>query len=116
MKYIIDRTRWLRGEGGMVSRLLRYKDGKMCCLGQIATQCGIPTHLIESACTPSESTQLRLSPWPAWMLDPELGRSETTDCRKAMDVNDDKETTDAVKEDALAAIFAKHGDELEFIN
>ena len=29
----IDRKRWLRGEGGRVSSLLRPSDGKMCCMG-----------------------------------------------------------------------------------
>lgn len=32
-KLIIDRSRWLRGEGCDASYLLRPADNKMCCLG-----------------------------------------------------------------------------------
>ena len=32
-KLIIDRSKWLRGEGPSRSYLLRAEDGKMCCLG-----------------------------------------------------------------------------------
>lgn len=30
---IVDRTKWLRGEGSRASKLLREQDGKMCCMG-----------------------------------------------------------------------------------
>lgn len=33
MKVVVDRARWLRGEGGDDSKLLRRMDGKMCCMG-----------------------------------------------------------------------------------
>lgn len=37
----IDRAAWLRGEGGILSFLLRPSDGKMCCLGFYAEACGM---------------------------------------------------------------------------
>jgi hypothetical protein len=36
MKFIIDRTKWLRGERD--SKLLRSDDGKQCCIGQVCSQ------------------------------------------------------------------------------
>lgn len=32
-KLVINRSRWLRGEGYLKSRLYRESDGKMCCVG-----------------------------------------------------------------------------------
>lgn len=40
MKVVIDRKRWLRGEGSSTSKLLRSSDGKMCCLGFVCIQAG----------------------------------------------------------------------------
>lgn len=46
MKFTIHRSKWLRGEGGAKSRLLRPEDGKMCCVGQICLQLGVPEEKI----------------------------------------------------------------------
>jgi len=37
----ISRKKWLKGEGHIKSYLLRPSDGKMCCVGQVAEQCGL---------------------------------------------------------------------------
>ena len=37
----IDCGIWLHGEGSAESYLHRAKDGKMCCVGQLAQQCGV---------------------------------------------------------------------------
>ena len=41
LKVVIDRKRWLRGEGTARSRLLRPEDGKMCCIGFVAKAAGV---------------------------------------------------------------------------
>lgn len=38
----IDPKKWLRGEGGGPSYLLRPTDGKMCCWGICSAQLGVP--------------------------------------------------------------------------
>jgi len=38
----ISESKWLRGEGSKNSFLFRGKDRKMCCVGQIANQLGVP--------------------------------------------------------------------------
>lgn len=43
---LIDRDKWLRGEGGWRSYLHRRTDGKMCCLGIHAVSCGIHPHTL----------------------------------------------------------------------
>lgn len=37
-KVVVDRSKWLRGEGAVNSFLLRESDGKMCCLGFVLKQ------------------------------------------------------------------------------
>lgn len=48
----IERSKWLRGEGGNASSLLRAEDGKMCCLGFAALKCGLKPEWIEGKATP----------------------------------------------------------------
>lgn len=45
-KFTVFRDRWLRGEGGPASALLRVRDNKMCCLGFLSIECGIPEDMI----------------------------------------------------------------------
>ncbi len=40
VKVIVDRSKWLRGEGTVNSMLLRPSDGKMCCLGFVCLALG----------------------------------------------------------------------------
>jgi hypothetical protein len=117
MKYIIDRTKWLRGEGFEHSKLLREIDQKMCCLGQIALQCGIAGSDLLGTNTPDV---VGLERFPKWFQTATKTRppesSRHSDVSKAMMINDERNTTDAEKEKALWSIFLSHGDELEFIN
>lgn len=111
MKYIIDRTKWLRGEGSMRSFLLRADDGKMCCLGQVGEQCGLSSADMLSIQTPWALESAALARYPEW-----LNRPVSGDRVAAMTVNDNEKLSDAEREAKLTALFAKHGDELEFIN
>ena len=108
MKYTIDRTKWLRGEGDEKSLLLRMQDGKMCCLGQVSLQCGVSENEILGKSVLSHLQ--RIERYPEWL------RTAFGDRGRAMNLNDSTATSDADKESALTALFAKHGDELEFVN
>ena len=51
-KLVIDRTRWLRGEGPEESALLRPTDNKMCCLGFDALRRGLTSDEIKGVEAP----------------------------------------------------------------
>lgn len=44
--FVIDRSRWIRGEGGQESRLHRKNDGRMCCVGMYLEACGVPRYAL----------------------------------------------------------------------
>lgn len=121
MKYTIDRTKWLRGEGSMVSDLLR-EDGKMCCLGQIAKQCGLKPKELRNTASPMSLDQKpaekfrKALPWLLKVDKVDAEFENTHICGVAMEVNDREKLSDAKREARLTAIFAKRGIELEFIN
>ena len=53
-KLVIDRQKWLRGEGGGKSMLLRPDDNKMCCLGFYCVQNGLSEPTIINLTSPQE--------------------------------------------------------------
>jgi hypothetical protein len=120
MKLVIERKRWLRGADN--SALLR-DDGLMCCLGFYGEACGIGSDDMLDTADPEECGTAVLSMWPAWLLgfkndsdDPDDGFLRNTgDCGRLIEANDDNRLTDAVREQRIAAIFAKHGVEVEFV-
>lgn len=113
MKYIIDRTKWLRGEGSYDSYLLRSSDGKMCCLGQVSMQCGVMQDDLGGVSAPLLLADAQRILLPSWLFD---GGSHSEDATLAMTENDDLDEDDGLREEILKGIFADHGDQLEFIN
>jgi hypothetical protein len=110
-KLVIDRKRWLRGEGDRTSFLLRPSDGKMCCLGFFGLACGIPASLLDGV--PAPQSVLR-SEWPAWLVTrsdiPGCANPSST-CVKLMTLNDDDPD-----ETHIARIFREHGVEVIFVD
>lgn len=118
MKFTINRKRWQRGKGWKQSALYLEDNRKMCCLGQVARQCGIPVKAIkeEDALAQIEEASERAK-LPKWLTRKSRGQVFNTHaCGNAMNINDSEELSDAEREAKLTALFAKHGDELEFIN
>jgi hypothetical protein len=140
MKLIIDRAKWIRGEGSDSSYLLRNLDNKMCCLGFYACELGIPGAQIGGVRTPTDlvpftakgnSTVLKDGSWLVSKMTGVLKHSWKTseDAHKLMTINDyeigmdslfflasDPIVSEADRESRIAAIFAEHGVEVEFIN
>jgi hypothetical protein len=123
MKYIIDRTKWLRGEGSGASKLLRPSDGKMCCLGMVALQCGLDMRQIMDRGEPKSCSLVDPKSealWPSWMGIDKVavgdGYDDNHPVAAAMICNDSRQIEDHDREAQLSAIFAQHGDELTFIN
>lgn len=73
LKVVIDRQRWLRGEGSDRSLLLREGDGKMCCLGFVCRAVGMGEADIVNQGAPNERS---VAPLWARMLPGLLGGGE----------------------------------------
>jgi hypothetical protein len=65
--FVIDRSIWLRGESGK-SYLLRSRDGKQCCLGIFAHQCGVPKSALRNNGIPDTISVEWQSHLPHWMF------------------------------------------------
>lgn len=126
-KFTINRDTWLRGEPDD-SFLLR-DDGFMCCLGQIAEQCGVPRDHLLNMDIPAGllgSDEFNLAPHPViGMLAEKASAADihimniwfrnTTLAHDAMTINDSYNYSDVERESRLIKLFAKHNIELEFI-
>ena len=120
MKLEIDRSKWLRGEGGVNSKLLRYSDGKMCCLGFLALECGFEDDEIRNRSNPSE---LNCSPGQAgfgWLVKEiyvgPRGWDTSRAGEEAIDINDNEKLTQDQRERMLADLFEDNGIELSFVD
>lgn len=113
-KLVIDRTKWLRGEGADESRLRRERDGKMCCLGFYSIACGFSEEQITGVHYPVGLRNIEV-PFPEemqWTL-----QNAPNLAGKLAQINDfgqdeDENTREAKIIDRFAAVDV----EVEFIN
>jgi hypothetical protein len=106
MKFIVDRKTWYRGKGNGGSSLLR-SDGKMCCIGFVGRQCGIPDKNLLGFAVVGRGLEHEL--FPIWMKPfskSAIGEAYTT--------NDTIRLTESEREAKLKEIFLREGDEIEF--
>lgn len=128
MKFTIERSKWLRGEGSPYSSLLRQRDQKKCCLGFMACALGYTEEQILEQETPGELVATsKVNHWPDEMIyhsdaqnliDPMMLHQGIT--RDMMDVNDtpvgpDTEFTEEFREASLKKMFNSIGIEVEFV-
>lgn len=113
MKFTIDRTRWLRGEGSDVSKLLRPSDGKMCCVGFFCLAQGLSEDTINDK--PTYYAVIGSIENDPFVLtgDYIIDRQETW---SMYHVNDSPLLSDEEREKLLTNNFAKLGHKVEFIN
>lgn len=115
MKLIIDRKRWLRGEGPGPSRLLREEDNKMCCLGFYSLAKGATEAQIYGLRVPNQSKEL-------CKLMPELIRTDngtvlsSDNTLELMVYNDCRIHAEVTRESKIKEHFKNIGVEVEFIN
>lgn len=129
-KLIIDRSKWLRGEGETASKLLRERDGKMCCLGFYLLSCGLEPDMIQGRGTPGAVYKYRElypeehqgEPVPAWTYEYHNDEDEyynTFIVRDLIRANDewvdDLIGGEKGREERITALFATQGIEVEFI-
>lgn len=107
MQLTIKRSKWLRGEGSPESRLLRAKDGKMCCLGFLAIALDIPgAHILEVS-SPVCVNPVHGYKWPSRLL-------KGSDCEQIILWNDMMGRADEEREATLKPMFYKLGVSLKF--
>jgi hypothetical protein len=111
MKLIIDRNKWLRGEGDEDSYLLRSSDGKMCCLGFLAKECGHADCEISDVCAPPKIRNRKSK-----MNDLVEGSLPSGLCSELMMENDDQGKSDSYREMFIKEKLSELDIEVEFIN
>lgn len=119
MKLVINRRVWLRGEGSENSRLLREEDGKRCCVGIYLSALGVPDEMLKNATTAVWVVRRRLLPPAAdWLEQPDLDivYSTSEDARRLYATNDDMRESEEFREEIVAAIFRRHGVEVEYVD
>lgn len=108
MKLEINRAEWLRGTAPRPSHLLQA-NGKRCCVGILGRALGIPD------ATMLDRQTARHAPaeeWPVWLNEPgPWGRSQAS---LLYGSNDDSDDVD--REPRIAAIFARCGVEVTFVD
>lgn len=114
-RFVVSRARWMRGQED--AQLLDNHD-RMCCLGFVCEQRGLPREMLLG------------TPDPGWLMPGETGPVDglltvrgatgtprdrcTALASDAIVVNDDDEIDDAERERRLSALFAAHGYEMVF--
>jgi hypothetical protein len=121
-EFVIDRSKWLCGEGAEDSALLRDSDGKMCCIGQYCLLKGLKEHQIDNVQTAEtlvNSKKAKVDEVPRWLLEasdrtPQWKPSKLA--TKMMRVNDDEHIMDSEREAKLIKLFAIADIHVTFVN
>lgn len=119
----ITRSKWRCGGDSQVrgrklgkgNTQLLNEQGYMCCLGQVARQCGIGSKAILNVATPTDVSVKRL-PHLIYKVKHIVYRDNSELAQDAMEINDNEGTTVARKEKLLIALFKKHGHKLTFVD
>lgn len=125
MILIIDRNRWLRGEGANPSFLQRNRDGKRCCLGSFALAKGFTEDEIRSIEAPRPLVMKFDEKYRAEMMSRLSGlfkESKSSDpahssvCTDLMCHNDTDSLVDKEREEKIREDFEKIGVMVFFSN
>ncbi len=116
MKFTIDRSKWIRGEGWHNTCLYRPKDDKLCCLGFFSLACGLTKEDIANKKAPRDIED-KLHLYPDWALEVDL-YDQGTFLNYIIDVNDElsKYISEEDREKELTNLFSNLGIEVEFID
>lgn len=114
MKLVIDRSRWLRGEGSSRSRLLRSSDGKMCCVGFFALACGLTPADILDRSTPFAQPSSGSAVLDEKFIDPDNPLRHVNEVSSLYATNDSMHITDASREHGIRGSFRRLGVEVTF--
>jgi 3-methyladenine DNA glycosylase Mpg len=117
-EFVVQRSKWLRGTRGRDTYL--FDDhGARCCLGFVASQCGVADSVLLNVAPPRDIKPFEV----LQQLDGLLTRpareyvrdwTDSALADDAMRINDDADITDAERETSLSFLFAEHGYALRF--
>jgi len=107
-KFVVDRSTWNNGRHGKGLAELLNKKGYRCCLGFVASQCGVSDEKLLKVLQPKY-----LKAWIRPLTD--LHFKETELSKIAMDINDSPSLNDDQREFRLKELFAEHGYSIEFV-
>lgn len=119
-KLVIDRRKWLRGEGTTgKSKLLRTTDSKMCCVGiYLESVCKVPRKRLRNLSSAQDVTaaysERAKAPVPEWLVDEDGEHNRIA--MQLYDKNDVEGTPDRTREKAIKRLFAQHKVAVTFIN
>ncbi len=117
MKFVLNKAKWLRGDAS-ISQLHRHSDGKMCCVGQLAQQCGAQLESLTGRQTAlALHNQGELPEALSWLVD-DAEPDFADDSRASIEVygiNDLSGLPDKTRIAQLRQIFARHGIEMEVV-
>lgn len=87
--FTIDADKWVCGSfDDRGNSLLLNKEGHMCCLGQIMSQCGASNDAIKHRCSPDDVERGEASGVGFLVRMATLGRVNSSLTNEAMDIND----------------------------
>lgn len=118
--FIIDRQVWFRGSAydnskTASSQLWTGEKGRsMCCLGQIAQQCGVNKRQLRDAGSPLNLSDITLEKLPQWMQ-PTINNDNAM-IRLFINSNDNSIVDDKSREKELHKLAKQAGIRLTFIN
>lgn len=113
-KFVIDRSKWLRGQGSINSYLLD-NEGKMCCLGFYAQECGLRPQDIKNVAEPITVVVSKKKDWNSFLIATDGAVDNSPDTWKLMEINDDPKLDDKVREKFIKDRFAEHDIKVKFI-
>jgi hypothetical protein len=125
-EFTIDRSKWCRGQGSTISKLLNAETGKMCCLGFYACVIGFKPEEIAGIGSPDVGPPEFIKAWREkesanWLFksDSSFGVSDERSlaCSDLMLDNDSTSyTSEAIREEDIARTFAQNGVIVKFVD
>lgn len=118
LKVVVDREKWIHGEGDFDSYLLRERDGHLCCLGFACLAAGLTTDQIKDQHAPHSIPDLVESKLPLLLQPttiPEFYKKTNSKvCNSMVNLNDKKDVKAAYRERRLRELGRKVGIEFSF--
>lgn len=115
MKLVIDRSRWLRGEGWEQSSLIRPSDEKMCCLGFLGEACGVSRDLMWDKASPRQLSIEAKAMYPARLFQLRYEDDGLSPMGRLMNINDNPNLSEEIREKMIIDKMSDLGVAVEFI-
>ena len=114
MRFVIDRTKWLRGKG---TGILLNEEGCRCCIGFVGSQLGIEDDdLLNIFCLRGVDGIGSMARTCGFVHSSSGGVTDAPFIQMAYELNDDFTLDDAARESKLIELFKANGHELVFEN